>query len=253
MTYKELKNFQEIFGRKDFSFISEPVNIGEISEIILTKLANPDGNDEYYISKLNLFMNNSSSFFNWLGGAVIDEIKEGYTAIQQILSQIIGLFKQPPDKLAAIGRGYFRKFNKTFLYGLSRIMKGIRTVFNPELVSATNIDRNQLERFIIDKREGLGDRYVFNTTGNHAFIRKLKLLNKAELIVAERLLLNPQKARRTRNGWIDFGEKRAPVRILVKPRTLLKDEVYFLFRISEHKDYDQRLNSIPGRFEFSAA
>lgn len=252
MTYDELRNFQGIFGRNDFLYIYELSHIEGISEIILTNLVNPDGNENNHIVKISLFIGNLNSFFNWLNGRAIADMAESRKICEEILSKVIALFRESGNKRIAISRGYLRKFNKIFLYGLSLLVKGIRAAFNPDLVSATNIDRDQLERFIIDKKEGLGNRYLFNTTGNHAFTKKLEYLSKVELIVTERLLLNPKKARRFR-GWIDFGGGRRTLRILVKPRTLLKDEVYFLFRGSEHREYQQQLKNSPTEFQFSAA
>ena len=253
MAYKALRNFQQIFGRGDFNYVSGSAHIDEISEIILIKLPNPDGNEESHIAKIGLFIRNLNSFFGWLNKKFINEVNEGNNITQQILLQVTGLLKQPIEKRTAISGGYLRKFNKTFLYGLSRIMAGIKIAFRPDVVSATNIDANQLRRFILDKIEGLGNRYEFNKMGNNSVPEKLNKMGIQELIVAERLLLNPGKARTTRNGWIDFGQGKQIVRILVRPRALYKDQVCFLCRVSDHDDYEGRLDIPAKKFEFSAA
>lgn len=244
MTYKNLKNFQKIFSRADFNYVSEHVNIYEISELILLHASYPDGKEQDYIFKLESFLNNMASFINWINGKKIKNIENGYHFSEQILSQVLRILKQPDFKRTAISGAYLKKFNKVFLYGLSAILKGIRTAFNPDVVSSTRINEDQLRRYILDKIEGLGKKYLFNTTGRDAFVNKIGSLNRYQLIIVERLLFTlPSSQLRKYNNWLDLGLGNTPVRILIRPRSLRKDEVYFLFMAKEHSNYTWHLNS----------
>lgn len=256
MAYKNLKNFEHIFGREDFNYISDLGHIKVITEILLYHLAVPDGKESTYIGLLEECVENLDSFCIWVKGSIIPYLQEGYIISKKELARAISILKSPENKRASISGGYLRKFNKSFLYGLSRLLEGIRTAFDPSVVSKTNIDKDQLVRYFFDKKEGLGSRFLLNKIGNHAAANKLGFLTRDELIETIRLLLKQSHVRTTRNGWIDLGSKAAPIRILLIKHKLLgfgRDIVCFIFRLAEHRDYDKQLNIPSQKVRFSFA
>ena len=256
MAYKNLKNFKHIFGRGDFNYIGDLGHIGVITEILLYHLAVPDGKESTYIGLLEEYVKNLDSFCIWVKGSIIPYIQEGYIISKRELARAISILKSPENKRTSISGGYLRKFKKSFLYGLSRLLEGIRLAFDPSLIPATNIDRGQLVRYFFDKKEGLGNRFLFNKQGNQSVANKLNSLNRDELIKTIKLLLKQSQVRTTRNGWIDLGSKATPIRILLIKHKLLgfgRDIVCFIFRLAEHRDYDEQLNVPPQKVRFSFA
>lgn len=260
MSYKNLRNFGSIINRKDFDYVSDLTRINQIIEIILYRLTVPDGKESYYIKLIKEYLENLESFYSWINGDNITYLKEGYYFCQQELARMANILIMPETELykrRGISKGYLRKFNKLFLYGLSMVLKGIREAFTPALVSSTGIDQKQLAKYMIDEVEGIGTKFLFNTNGKYAAAKKLNGLTKQELIVAERLLSELIHARTTKTGWIDLGEKRLPVRILLVNNKKLgifgRDIVAFIFRVGEHHDYEKQLKMHPDKSSFSAA
>ena len=157
----------------------------------------------------------------------------------KVLDLILNLFEKRSEERMKIGRGYLKDFIKDFLYGLNRINNGLKMAFDPEFVGKTKITTRQLASFILDRKTGLGTKFVFNREGRDSFIRKLPRLNTQELIAVERLLLKPELTRHE-NGWADLGKSREPVRILCH-----NERVYYLFRLNEHTTYESYLDRIP--------
>jgi len=245
MSYENLKNFCHIFERVDFDYISEFGQINRIADILLYHLAVPDGKDSTYIWLLEQYLKNLNSFYSWINGSGIPHIREGYVTCIKELERGINIIRLPEDKRMSISRSYLRKFKKSFLYGLSRLLEGIRLAFDPSLTSATNINKEQLVLYFLDKKEGLGNRFLFNKQGNHAAANKLDSLNRNELIETIRLLLKQSQLRTTRNSWIDLGSRATPVRILLIRHKLFgfgRDIVGFIFKVTEHSEYDKQLN-----------
>lgn len=254
MGYKNLRNFQTILNRKDFSYISDHKKIKDVEEIILCRISNPDGIESIHIKFLEEFLENLTLFYDSITGHNILGIKRGYLIVFKELQRCIELFSEQEFKRKSISREYCKKFNKTFLYGLSKLLDGIRAAFDPDILSSTKIDREQFIRYILDKVEGLGKKFLFNKTGRHAFVNKISVLNMPELIVTSRLLVRPSGNQvRTFNGWRDLGLGHAPVRILSEHRCLRKDKIYFLYRLNEHDTYAAQLRISPDKVAFSAA
>lgn len=249
MRYKKLGYFLDIFERSDYNHIADMNVINQVSEIILYKLPEPD--DFGYIKTLKMFSRNLGSFIGWLGGD-IKHLRGGYSRCNKILLRAISLFQEPAERRGKISKGYLRKFNKTFLYGLSEIQKGVRNAFDYKMIGGTNITAEQFVRFIIDKRVGLADRFYFNIAGRNAFFRKLPALNKQELIVAMRLLIRPSLNQvRTFNGWTDLGIRHSPIRILAQRSAFRKAKIFFIFTLAEHRDYEKQLAIPPAKAHFS--
>lgn len=252
MSYKNLKNFQVIFNREDFNYISDHKKIKEIEEIIFCIL-NPDNRESIHIKSLEEFLENLTTFYNSVAGHNIPNIKRGYLIVFEELQKCIKLFSEPELKRRSISRGYCKKFNKNFLYGLSKLLDGIRAAFDSDIISSTEINRNQYIRYILDNVEGLSKYFLFNKAGRHAFSNKIGGLNKQELIVTARLLIRPPSNQvRTFNGWRDLGLGHTPVRILSVHSSFGKSKVYFLYRLNEHDAYEAQLKKSPEKEVFSA-
>jgi hypothetical protein len=254
MGYKNLRNFQTILNRKDFNYISDHEKIKEVEEIILYRISNPDGRELSYIKLLKEFLENLTSFYDSISGRNIPDIKKGYLLVIEELQRCIKIFTEPEFKRKSISRGYCKKFNKILLYGLYKLLDGIRAAFDSDIISSTKISRKQFIRYILDKVEGLGKKFLFNKTGRHAFVNKISAVNMQELIVTSRLLDRPSGNQvRTHNGWRDLGLGHAPVRILSEHRGFRKDRIYFLYRLNEHNEYEAQLRTSPDKLVFSAA
>ena len=254
MDYKNLKNFQTILNRKDFNYISDHKKIKEIEDIILYHISNPDDTKSIHIRLLEEFLTNLTSFYDSIAGYNIPDIKKGYLLVIEELQRCIKLFSEPEFKRKSISRGYCKKFNKTFLYGLSKLLIGIRAAFDSDIISSTKISREQFISYILDNLEGLGKKFLFNKKGRHAFSNKISRLDMKELIVTSRLLVRPSGNQiRTFNGWRDFGLGHAPVRILSEHRGFRKNKIYFLYRLNEHAEYEAQLRTSPDKVEFLAA
>lgn len=252
-----LANFVPIFERKDFSFIVNEANLEEIKIIFIDKIRNISQltgqalirEDDAASSFLTVYYNNLISFCTWLPGNInIPNFQSGCTTMCDALEQAMGLFKQPVQLRQSISSKYARKFYNSVMGGLALLYEGIKQAFDPVFLMPTNIDRDQVARFILDKVEGLAKRYSFNTAGAHAFVAKLPIMNKLELNTANRLLVRPSAAHlRTINGWTDRGAKNLAVRILGVGK-----KIYFLYSVNEHADYQTRLNILPAHTLFVA-
>ena len=272
MGYKDLKNFQEIFEREDFNYISGSNKIDEIGYTI-RKILYPLDNDQKgeCVEKIKEFMENLTSFYEFLTNSSekkkVDnsEVDKSYTIIYGTLASCVRLFWEPDERRKSISKNYVRKFNKEFIYGLTQLLKGIRNAFEPENISSTGIDRDQLVRYILEKKEGLGKKFQFNDSSEtYAFAKKINTLSKRDLILTERLLVRLfERQVRTINGWMDLGSNRDRVRILCvvrrrsiidKLRKSLIARVYYLFLVTEHTEYEQKLKKeSPNEAFFKAA
>lgn len=255
MSYKNLKNFRSIFNRDDFSYISDIAHISQLSEIILYNLSSPDGSEPNHIKLLKAFLDSLEAFCEWINCSSIPPIGQGYILVEQELIRIIKILMTPELKRRAISKGYSKKFNKSFLYGLSMVLEGIREAFNPDVIKDTKIEKEQLIRYFFDKTEGLGHRFLFNQSGKDGAANKIFDLNRDELILVMRLLLKPGRQIRSYNGWLDFGRRNFPIRVLaIKPPIFFgKLRVFSIFKKGEHEDYERALSTTPSNVQFSAA
>ncbi len=271
MGYKDLKNFQGIFEREDFDYISNSDKIDEIRDTI-RKISYPlnNGQKEQYVEKIKKFLENLTSFYEFLTDyrrkKKVDnsEIDMSYTIIYGTLASCVRIFSEPDERRKSISKNYQKKFNKEFIYGLTQLLKGIRDAFEPENISSTGINRDQLARYILEKKEGLGKKYLFNKQGTYGFAQKINTLSKRDLISTEKLLVRPSERQvRTINGWRDLGSNQDRVRILcVVHRSSIIDKlrkfpivkVYYLFLVTEHPEYKQKLTGeSPNEAFFKAA
>lgn len=253
MSYKKLKNFQEIFNREDFSYISNENNIKNIESWVLSIPTMDDSEVNELTRKLKYYLRSLESFYFWTKNT-IPEIQEGIMKSRKELLRITELIKEPYERRSLIRWGSLKKFLKTFLHGLNKLLIGIRVMFDSDLVGNTTITNEQLSNYILDDKEGLGRKYEFNTQGNNAFVPILNSLDRKELIATEKLLERaPKNQVRVVHKWKDFGISRYPVRILIEPRRGRKDRVYFLFKVTTgHRAYEDLVRIPPEKLKFSA-
>ena len=262
MSYEKLKNFQVIFGREDFNYISDSNKIKEI-KMIMENISKPfnDGQKLYYTDLLKKFSENLTSFYNQLiphhkdTEKNLGDIESSYSIIYEKVEQCIKVFDEPDSKREKISKGYCRKLSKSFLYGLTKLLKGVRIAFEFSNIYLTKINREQLIKYIPDKREGLGRRYLFNKMGKYSFMKRIENFQKEELIEVIRLLTNPaEKQIRKQGNWLDLGYGKDVIRILCVHSPIGKDKVWFLFKTKEHNVYEKMLrSSSPKTAQFLAA
>jgi len=154
-------------------------------------------------------------------------------------------------KRAGMSGNYRKKFQRLFLHSLNMLLSGIRIVFDPDSMTGSNITQEQIALYILDKKEGLGRKYVFNSKGRYAFANRLKDMSRQELLAIERLLLHPERQTRASNtGWLEFGRGQSP-RILAQRNVLGKSAAFYLFKVAEHRDYENQLNLLPSKASFA--
>ena len=246
MSYKRIKSFQGILNREDFNYISDEDNIEALKRILSRWSLIDEAEIKVIIAKINSYVRALDSFYRWTKSS-IPEIREGCVKARTELLRIISLLEKNKERREKIKQQHLKKFFKNFLYGLSRILIGVKVMFDPDLVGSTTVTKEQIANYILDKEEGLGRRYRFNKLGPHNFVSTLSNLTMQEIIAVERLLKNPPRSQvRTANGWLDIGASRCPVRILIQPRKIGKSKAYFLFRktVSGHRDYQQTMNNV---------
>lgn len=255
VSYKDLKNFKVVFNREDFSFISDEKNIETVAQIIQYNINFPDGNEKNYREILTRFLQSFISFYQWTNCKNVLALTEGYAVIQAELMRVINLFQESEEKRKSISKNYLRKFKDNFLNGYVVFLVGVRTLFDPEYAPSTSLNKEQIIRYILDNREGLGKKFLFNTAGNHAFANKVIMLNRQELLVVLRLLVRPSANQmRTYNGWIDLGINASPVRLLLtSPKYYGRKKVYYVFKVNEHREYSAQLSLLPDSCTFKAA
>ena len=264
MGYKDLMKFQGIFEREDFNYISNSSIIDEISHIILSiSTSLKDYQKTGNIEQIKKFLDKLTSFYEFLTNCrkkrKVDnsEIDESYTITYGRLAYCIRIFSEPDNRRESISKNYQRKFNKDFTYGLTKLLSGIRNAFDSDNISSTGINRDQLARYILEKKEGLGRKFQFNNSGTYAFAQRIKYLEMQDLVLVAKLLLKPSKRQiRKINGWRDLGSQQDAVRILCTHEgfILKKDKIYYLFRLSEHAVYEKEVHRLsPAKASFLAA
>jgi len=226
MGYKNLRNFQTILNRKDFNYISDHKNIKDIEEIILYSISNPDGRESIYIKLLENFLENLTSFYDSIVGHNIPDIKKGYLLVIEELQRCIKLFSEPEFKRKSISRGYCKKFNKTFLYGLNLIYTGLDESFKVD--GGVNLSTTYFVNYLIDSNIGLGSKYIFN----QKVIDDIKDNNFSKQVLQQFLsnLNNKHKVREAGKGWEKYGTGRGDgYRAYgTKKHVFQKARIYFL-------------------------
>jgi len=246
-------NFKHILQRADFDYIIDENNIDRVVQIVMESLAVQE--DTRKLQELIFdYMNQLMSFYFWLNARDVPDITIGFESAREKLAQVHGLLKEDIAKRRSISRNILKGLRDDFLYGISRLYKGLKTVFDPDLVTESNITKEQLVRYFLDEKEGLRGKFSFNKTGKYAFANRLDELTKEELVVSERLLLRPSDGQvRTYHHWTDLGTGRGLVRVLMHDSMFGRKKVFFVYRNSEHPDYEAQLRIPPDKVSFAAA
>ncbi|MBI2574500.1 hypothetical protein HYV82_01295 [Candidatus Woesearchaeota archaeon] len=253
MAYEKLSNFRGIFRRDDFDFISDISKVNEVCTQIRRISSMSDAEINKALELLNAYINKLHSFCIWLN-TTLPDVQQGFSIVSQALESAINfLARHEPWQRGMVPERQLSKVKKDFLSGLSVLLSGIRAAFDTDIVSSTGINEEQMRRYFLDKTEGLGARFRYNTKGRHAFAKKLGSLGKELLITAARLLIRPAGSVRTFNGWLDFGEGRSMLRILADSTGR---RIYFLYvarQSSEHDSYKEQLRTPPSKVQFEPA
>ena len=253
MAWDSLRNFQTIFDRADFTYISNHDTVlkskNSIRSIIVDRIPSPSSSDSVYRSMVQDYLNNVKSFYSWFGNSNSD-MNTGCTSCEAYLYEVLQLFNQPSEIRTQTSSRCI-KLNNNFLWSLGKIMQGIRHCFNKVLIPQC-INPIQIIRYIFDSNEGFGKKFLYNSKGEHSFSKKIYLLSKQKLLVVLRLLSNPSGSQvRTFNKWRDLGRGDCPVRILVEHHMIKRDRVFFLYRANEHNEYSAQLAKPSDKVQFN--
>lgn len=253
MAYEKLSNFTAIFRRADFDFISDISKINEVCSLI-SRISRTQGAEaSKALELLKAYSDKLRSFYIWLN-TTLPDVQQGFLKASQSLGTAISfLEKHDLWQRSMVPERQLSKVTRDFLSGLSVLLSGIRAAFDPDIVSSTAINEEQMRRYFLDEKEGLGARFKYNRNGRHAFANKLGRLGKELLVIAMRLLIRPAGSVRSFNGWLDFGEGRAMLRILADATGR---KIYFLYvarQSSEHDAYKAQLRVSPSGVLFEPA
>ncbi len=249
MLARKLGKFRIIFERDDYNYISDKRKIDEISNIIIYRISNPDGQEQFHKETIKAFLVNLKGFYEWLNAENITDLKQGYLKASAILSIISNLLSKPIYERTNTSGKYLKKFNKVFLYSLLRLYQGIKLVFDPDILSKTNIQNTQLARYFLDRQEGLSRAYAFNIKGNYS-ARRLNKLSKNDLVDVLDLLTRNRDVR-LQKGWLDYGSGKNHPRVLAKKSLFGRVKVYYIFTAHEHRDYERVLDKTSYELDFA--
>lgn len=136
--------------------------------------------------------------------------------------------------------------------------QGIKLVFDPDILSYTNIENRQLARYFLDRQEGLSRIYAFNVKGYYSAGRLAKL-DKKDLVDVLGLLIRNRDVRSlqgSQKGWLDYGSGKNHPRVLAK-KSLFglfgRVRVFYIFTEREHRDYERFLREAPNEPVFEEA
>ena len=258
MAQEKLKNFKSIIDRDDFNYISEDRRIREVALTLenLWKSIHNDAEKLYCAKLLRDYLEHFTSFYknlvpeNKVVEKNLQDLSKGYKIVCESIEMCIRILGGSDIERESISKQYCKKFSKTFSYGLTNILKGIRKAFEHNNLYAVNISRDQIIKYILDEKVGLGKRYLFNKMGKYSFMSRVGYLQKKELVETVKLLTNPSKKQiRKQAGWLDLGYGKDPIRILCS-----HGRVHFLFKSNEHQFYEKTLRGFsPKTAEFLAA
>ncbi|MEK6963004.1 MAG: hypothetical protein AABX70_01160 [Nanoarchaeota archaeon] len=253
MSYERLVNFKEIIKIESFDYVCDAGHIRDMGDMIDLLVSEKEGQKCREV--LSVYIDRLMSFYFGLDPKDVPDLTIGFETARSVLVQAFKLFAESLEKRRLISQNKLNDLKEDFLYGLSRMYTGLKAVFDPDLVTESSITKEQLVRYFLDEKEGLRGRFAFNRMGKYAFANRLSDLNKEELAVVERLLLRPSESQieRKREGWIGFGKHQSPVRILASESLGGKKKIYFVFKVSEHRDYESQLRISPDKMSFAAA
>ncbi len=250
MKYEKLEYFNHIFRQPAYHYISDKGLILQIRDVLQFHIADPGKNAAVSIKTIEEFLHNLEQFYTQIRG---NTLKKGYLLCEEILIHALKLLREPVLRRKTIPHRHLKKLSKKFLVAMSELYKGVIGAFDPDEIGSTSMTTEQIIQYIFDGVVGLKTQFSFNKTGKYSFARRIHNLDKHELVVVVRLLTRPSGGQVRRfNGWMDLGLGHTPVRMLGE-RTLLRKKIYFLYKLSEHREYERQIRTSPKQAEFSAA
>lgn len=250
--YDLLNAFSVIFERSDFTFISLRPNVDRVVKILNYDLYS-EGDVSELIDFLRIYLHSLESFHSWINAPreAVDLISS-LTQARSVVEQAIRLLSLDASMRVKIPRNQGKRMADDFIYSLSKLVAGLKLAFDPDIIIATAITRDQFARYFLNRVVGLARNFAFNSIGRHSSANKIAELDKRQLSVTERLLLREHGQERTFGGWRDYGERGTAVRILAKGVVSGRSRVYFIYRVNEHPAYQDQLNNPNADFREAA-
>lgn len=256
MGYASLTDFRHVFDCPEFDAIAPSVGRDPVRDVALvfSSLRAGSHNEESRSSSRSLlesFRSNLLAFIEREGLQSVPEALTGFRLVDESIRGGLVLLDLPDVDRANTGRRS-SSLEKDFLRGVALVSGVVSLVFDPSFnTSSVKVSSKQLREFILDETIGLGKKYAFNTVGKDAFLTRLRDMSVEELLVIKKLLENRKQAR-TVNGWLDFGSHRDAVRILGERSLFGKTKLYYLFKVTEHARYEDKLNEKRSKRAFAA-
>ena len=224
MSYKQIEKFKKYFKWDCTEYIFDLKKINEV----YYELTNPSKFD-FKKELIKRFKENLELFYNKLvkKGVLNEFLNKGYKVIKEELERYISLH----DEETKLSRNYYRKFGKTFFFGLNEIVKGLKLYLNT--ASALSVGTDFFTEFLLDNFFGLGRKYEFskeviNTIRNHRLGSEILKQFTTELVKRTAI-------RGIGNGWEKYGKKNMPFRAYGSAKSLFKKRrIYFLIPNQPH-------------------
>ena len=164
------------------------------------------------------------------------------------------LLRTTPERRSLVNSRHASGFSKKFKDGMTIFSKGVRASFDPKALSSTKLDKSTIVAYAMDKKVGLGKKYLFNKQGSVSFARKIREFNRSDAIKTLYLLVYGTRKIKG-NGWRIIGDKKCPARIFCGNKPLFgKTRVFYLYPINgRHDEYENKLKEDMKTAPFSPA
>lgn len=254
MGAESLSNFKDIFERDDFSYVCDKMSV--VCDLII-KVKYPDvGDRKDLLSVGKKYVECLNSFAEWINPVRVPSIIESCKGAVATINWAISMHSQPDEKKSAISRGYINQMKRRFSSFLSSLLIGIRAIFDPDIISESNITQRQIAKYILHKKEGYGRFYLFNKAGGYYAFAKHIFDNEFDRHHAIEAFWNlKQKREYKRNGkLIVWGD--GDVRIHLSTHTFGKTRIYSVYRANngtEHEQHDKDFAQGMARVQFEPA
>ena len=226
MGYEDLEHFNSVIGKKEYEHISEPQRILSISSFIAKKILveNP-------ITLLQRYKENLLSFYTSFKGENVPDIEKGFNGVNLVIDSVLSMLDS--GEFSFLSKEDAKKKAAEFITSLELILSGLRMAFEPRFKGTTKIDKKQMARFLLDKIEGLGKVYSFNSLGKNSPSKKFKKLTVPELWEVNRLLRSNVERDTKSNGWTAIGTESTPIRMLSSGKIFGKDKIFYVYNMRE--------------------
>ncbi|PIN73187.1 hypothetical protein COV20_03065 [Candidatus Woesearchaeota archaeon CG10_big_fil_rev_8_21_14_0_10_45_16] len=225
-SYQQLQDFQEILEDYNFTLISSSKSIERMRAVIRNlPFTTPPGTLQFAEGYLAEFQ----GFIKTINYSTISELKEGITICIKTVSFVLSAIKQ--GKNTQIPRGKCRTMEAEFLFGLNKIVEGLKLGFRTRIKELSPSKQDTLNYIYAD--EGLRRKYIFNSIGVDSPIRVLPSLSVSNLYTFVQLLELEKDVKRA-GKWKVYGTGMAPLRVVVSSSMLGKKRVYAVFKTEGH-------------------